>query len=371
MNNSFKGNIKELTKACYRIRETLTDSDPTGTQPELTAIKKELEILYRHLCAMAVATISGMLNVSLSYEQFRLENLNDTAHDIVVESFFSVSNDGKTFTIFNLLSKLFVQNENPSDLDIFRFLKKSVQRGVSGYSKKVLGERNPLFISTARKLDYYISNTERYKKKNGLVYDSYEKDERSGSSPTADDLIRLTSGRALPTNVAQATDLFFDTLKSAQLFRCAVEISELRNAVYRLLEHRLIDNESIKFLGQSIGPGNTLISEILHSARKEALIEVRNVYSQIDGYSPAELEAFICAGDDYLYDYSISASPKPLSRYLSIHLEGCTTKIYNELYKGRFQHFIKKLFSIWQKKLHANPMVLSHIRGEESELGKR
>ena len=371
MNKSFKENIKELTKACYRIRETLADDNPTGDQLELTAINKELEILYRHLCAMAVATISGMLNVSLSHDQFCSENLNDIAHDIVVESFFSVNNDGKTFTIFNLISNLFEQNENPADLDIFRFLKKSVHRGVSGHSKKVLGERNPLFISTARKLDYYISNTERYTKKNGLVYDSYEKDERLASFPTADDLIKLTSGGALPTNVAQATDLFFDVLKSAPLFRCTVEISELRKAVYRALEHRLIDGELTKFSGQATEPKGTLILEILHSSRKEALIEARNIYSQMDGYSLVELEAFVCAGDDYLYDYSVSASPEPLSRYLSIHLEGCTTTIYNERYKGRFQHFIKKLFSIWQKKLHANPMVLSHIRGERSGLEKR
>jgi len=371
MNNSFKENIKELAKACYRIRETLADDNPTGDQLELTAINKELEILYRHLCAMSVATISGMLNVSYTQDQLRSENLNDIAHDIVVESFFSVSNDSKTFTIFNLLSKLFVKNKNPTDLDIFRFLKKSVKRGVSGYSKKVLGERNPLFISTARKLDYYISNTERYTKKNGMVYDSNENDERLASFPTADDLIKLTSGGALPTNVAQATDLFFDALKSVQLFRCTVEISELRNAVYRALEHRLIDGEFTKFSRQSTEPGNTLISKLLHCARKEALIEVRKIYSQIDGYSPDELEAFVCAGDDYLYDYSVSASPEPLSRYLSIHLEGCTTTIYNERYKGRFQHFIKKLFSIWQEKLHANQVVLSHIRGERSGLEKR
>jgi len=361
MNGRFKEDFFELSSACMKIRKLMQRGRFDGGTENLSVVRNELEVLYRHLRAIAVATLFSKRSEYFDFESTTPEEIEDRAHEIVVETFFRRTGNNRSLAILDVISNLFQHNPEANDEDIFRFLRKTVHTGICNFSRKELGERNPLFLSIAKKLDYYIKNSERYTKIKGVVFDSFFKEETHGSLPTADNLLHISSSMPLPTNVAKATDCFFDSLLDMPLFRSAVELPELRKAVYRALEHRLIDGEFSSLRTGSITPKDSFILELMHSARIETLLDIKNSYDTIEGYSAEELTAFLDAGNDYLYDYISKAELEPISRYLAMHLDGCKREVYEKRYKGRFQHFIKKLKDSWQKKLHANPLVSLHI----------
>jgi len=363
MTGTLKNDLTELHSACKKIRTLLQDGTITKDLEEFSIIKSELEVLYKHLYAIAEATLYKKVTCSFIFSCKTPYEIENKAHDIVVETFFKRTGGGFSFMIFDVIDNLFKHNSNPDPEDTFRFFKKVIYTSISNFSRRELGERNPLFMSTAKKLDYYIRNSERYALDKGKVVDNTVEKEVPGPFPTAEYLLIISSSMPIPTNVAKATDCFFNALLETEVFRSAVEISELRKATYKVLEHRLIDGELSFLLKGNKTPIDKILEDTMLAARIEALMEIRKSYEGNTNYSQEILEAFLMAGNDYLYDHEMDSQIESLSRYLSMHLADCKADTYERLYKGRFQHFIKNLKRIWMRKIHANPVVSLHIRG--------
>ena len=366
MCSDLRNNLNELASAFASIRERLSNELSRRDSAKVPdCIENELRILYIHLKSITESVLLNRLAGSFHpYDEARQHNISDMAHEVVVEAFFAKGKRTDTLMIFDIVNGLFAKNPEPNGMDIFRYLTSTVKTQISNYNKRTLNRNNPFFSSTAKKIDYYIKNIERYCKRDGIVMDTFVQTKDATPFPSSEDVLRLTAGEPIPTNVAKAVDCIFDSLLKTPMFRSAVRISELRRAAYRMLEHRLIDGE---FSVLEVSPKGNLLENMMHAARLESMEEAKSRYNQIDGYTKEELEAFLSAGNDYLYDYASKAKLEPLSKYLAMYIEECTPELYEMQYKGRFQHFIKTVFQSWQKKLRANTLVSLHIRGESVE----
>ena len=362
MNGRLQDKLDELHLACTKIKASIAHEAAGNEAGGISAVSSDLESLYQHLCAITEVLLKRKISNSLQFDFINHDEIKERAHDIIVENFFSRKGSDSTYRIFNVIENLFRHNPSPDPLDTFRFFKKVLSISISNFSRNVIMERNPLFLSTSKKLDYYIKNSTRYTLYNSIVIDSFVEKEIPAAFPTAEDLINITSSMPIPTNVAKATDSFFNALLDTTLFRNSVNLVELRKATYKALEHRLIDGE-LSFLSKGMdSPEHTLIKGVMNAARKEALVEIKTSYEKNKNYEPEILYAFLNAGNDYLYDYEVKSKIDSLSKYLSMYLGGCTPEEYERKYKGKFQHFIKKLFELWRKKLHENPIVSLHIK---------
>lgn len=253
--------------------------------------------------------------------------------------------------IVGVVQSLYDKNPEPTGLDAYKWLRKTVFNHVSHYNYEQLAEKNPEYAKTGKKISRFLKNSERYACDGSLVKDiSVKLDSPDSRRPSVEEIVTLCGCiEPQPTNIPTAVDLIFDILANNTEFRSKVSINVLRSAVFRLLEPRL----------PSWTPGVTqktpwddFLLGMTERAAMETIDYAKRNYSWRKQFAEAEKAAFLEAGADYLFDVVYRDKPSAsLRKYLTAYLEECSSEIYESKYKGSAQYFFDFLLDNYRMRV--------------------
>jgi hypothetical protein len=348
---------KELFESCKRINELASKLDNVEhgnmrhIQVELL-IDREIGLIHQHLYRLARANLLDLMGLLTGGASWTTDSIDNEALDIIVPLVKRRKSTGRR-EIVQAISLLFAKNPNAGPNDALKYLNGTVKRTISGARREALRESNPLFLSTCRKVEYYIGNSERYERRDGIVCDCYAEDETAGLRfACAEDLIALCGSISPPpSSVAEAVETIFERLSDGNVtFRTALRLRDLQAAAYRMLEPILIDRS------QSRGPLTPEEEYLLRDHERklwETTEEMEREYQWRKMFDKETQMAFCEACFEYFWDRECMGKPSSRFKYLAACLPGCTKDTYEDIYKPSFQHFIKLFDERWQKKVHA------------------
>jgi hypothetical protein len=348
---------KKLFESCERIKELASKLD--DVTPESMShiqaqvlIDREIGLIHQHLYRLARANLLEVMGLLIGGASWTAENIDNKALDMIVPLIDTRKSTGRR-EIVHAIGLLFAKNPGAGPNDALKYLNGTVRRTISGARRKALRENSPHFLSTCRKVEYYIGNSERYERRDGTVYDRYTEYETEGlrfAGP--EDLIALCGSiDPLPSSVAESVETIFECLSNGNgTFRTALRLRDLQAATYQMLEPILIDQS------QSRGPLTPEEEYLLRDHERklrETAEEMEREYQWRRMFDKETQTAFCEACFEYFWDKECRGKPSSRFKYLAACLPGCTKKTYEDTYKPSFQHFIKMFDERWQKKLHA------------------
>lgn len=348
----------ELHEAGLRIYALALEMDRTelGTMSRLrieTLIDREIVIVHRHLFRLARAILLKSTG-SLYDGSIPPDNIDDEALDVIVPLIEKRKSTGCR-EIVHTICLLFGRNPGAGPGDTLGYLFGTVRRAVGGARREALRQRNPIYLSVCRKVNYFVDNSERFYRRDGSVRDSIVDDrETEGLRPAeTEDLVRLCGSMSpLPSSVSEAVMALFDSLSTGKAaFRASVPLRALQTAVYRMLEPALIDR---CFCTRPLLPEEAWLVRETDRCAAETASELERDYKWRKDFDEGTRAAIREAAFDYFWDKLHRDKIQSHFDYLAAHLPDCTRDTYDREYKGSLQNFIKAFEERLRKKLHAD-----------------
>lgn len=366
MKNTTSGNDKhkDLLEAFDRIRDVFSsfgvDSIGGLSLPQAEdLVRKELFTLFNSCQSMARDIITAKIYGAHACYSFCVDQDIDVAAAEAVTNLFghrkTVRIKSKSPTgvleIVGVVQALYEINPEPEGMDVYFWLRKTVSNHVNNYNYKKLKENSPGYANTGKKIDRFLNKSDRYECKGKYVRDTVvELDSVEGRRASADEIVSLCGHvEPQPTTIPEAIDLIFDLLAEQVKFKSEVSLASLRVAVFRLIEPRL---PSLPPELSPKTPREDLMVTRAEKAAADTIAAATVNYAWRKGFTEPEKRAFLEAGKDYLSDIvHRGESSMSTRKYLSAHLDECSSVLYETVYKGSAQHFFKYLLEDWRRRM--------------------
>ncbi|MCK4237382.1 MAG: hypothetical protein KAX38_09715 [Candidatus Krumholzibacteria bacterium] len=349
----------ELFETCKRINDLASKFDDKELDNvsfiEIEAlIEREIVVMHRFLFLLTRAALmesAGLLIFGAGSKT--VGNIEDEALETIVPLFLR-RNSSKRYEIVHVVRNLFRKNPEAESKDTLKYMIGTVKRTISNKCREKLREKNPLFISTSRKVKDYIDNSERFECCSGIVRESHKEPELEDRRfQNTEELVSMCgSVSPVPSTVSEAVEIIFDSLKSDMLeVRRSVRLKDLKSAVCRILEPIIIYRQ------QNRKPMSPYLDFLLNESYKllcETSEELRISYQWRKGFDEITRTAFCEAGIEYIWDKTRFDKQLSQFKYLAAYIPGCAKHVYNREYKGSLQNFFKTLEEQWRNKLRAD-----------------
>ena len=331
------------------------------------SVRNDLATLYRSSQSIARDILARKIYGPCStYSDCHDMDVDNAAADAVADLFGNrkTVRRGSDFPtgvleIVSVVQSLYEKNPDPTESDIYYWLRRTVQNHVNHLSFRRLREKSPEFASTGRKIGRYINNSKRYECRGRTVADNLiGLDCSEGRMASADEVISMCGGiEPQPACVPETVDLIFDMLAEQLDFRSELPVEDLREAVFRLIEPRLHAwpaDVSIRT------PWDDYLTGEAEKAGAESLKAASESYSWRKDFSESDKQAFLEAAADCIFDMVYRGGRcQALHKYLAAHIEDCSSEVYETVYKGSAQHFFKHLEDDYRSRLTGSDMKMN------------
>jgi hypothetical protein len=277
--------------------------------------------------------------------------------------------------ILDIIRKFFENRESMEPIGLYYYLKTTARNWANNHNKHTLWDLNPLYLWICNKVDNYIKNNHRERISEGYInvsglsaineqpqhltrarndksrINQQDSDGNLPRHPNSIDMVRLTSSCPLPMSIQSTTALILELINYTPSFSNKVPIKELKNALYKIFEPKLIG------IFQPNSPASAkedYYFMLLNNAKNEALEATKTTYRWRIDYPKEIKAAFHHATNDYLEDkQSCIDDTLSLFKYLSLYIPDCPNSTYEKEYKGSFQHYARKAYMLYEEKRNA------------------
>ena len=308
-------------------------------------VDRGLSILYSACYALACDIVTKRV-----YGKYHLdwgEDISDAACEAIIPLFGSRKRSSGCLVIVGVIDSLFRQNPYPTGADVKHWLQGTLNRLVSNVIHSRMYDNSPEYVKTAMKVKRYLRNSDRYLVENSIVRGVViELDSSELMMPEANEIVSAC-GRVnpMPTAVPEAVDLIMDLLSEDSRWRASIRLPVLCKAVFEILDPRLPDPPPPR---RSLLPSEEYLLGRVAEAIGLTIDQARREYEWRKGWVDEVREAFLSAGEDYLYDLCYRDDSRASERqYLAAYLDGCTSVVYGKKYKGSFHNFLLSIRKIW------------------------